>query len=389
MHKKRLFALHVLLISLVAPLAMGQLYTVTDLGALSPTAINIWGQIAGDLNGHAHIRTPGQGLRNLGTLPGGTSSSAAAINDLGVVAGMADGKGTVVSVDRLVTQPCSDLIQAFVWSRAKGMQGVGALGVGGDDDSASWCAISSYANGINFFGQVVGNNDWLDNTYQNGFLRTNAAGMTLVPFPTEDDLPYYNDRADAINDAGQYVGAIGCCITLDWGHAALWTKSGVTDLGTLGGADPNYLFCSEASDINDLGQIVGWSTFSPDDGGAGTACFDLIPIHAVLLNQGGIMQDLGTLPGDTSSQAYKINLFGQIIGVSGDTLNFVYPPGRGMLTGRPFVWTAQSGMRDLNTLIRQGSGWVLNSVSDINIWGQIVGSGTLNGQNHGFLLTPR
>jgi hypothetical protein len=45
-------------------------------------------------------------------------------------------------------------------------------------------------------------------------------------------------------------------------------------------------------------------------------------------------------------------------------------------------------MQDLNTLIRSGSGWVLNSVSGINVWGQIVGSGTFNGETRGFLLTP-
>jgi hypothetical protein len=45
-------------------------------------------------------------------------------------------------------------------------------------------------------------------------------------------------------------------------------------------------------------------------------------------------------------------------------------------------------MEDINARIRAGSGWVLNSVSGINFWGQIVGSGTFNGQSHGFLLTP-
>jgi hypothetical protein len=46
-------------------------------------------------------------------------------------------------------------------------------------------------------------------------------------------------------------------------------------------------------------------------------------------------------------------------------------------------------MEDLNTLIPASSGWTLNSAADINLWGQIVGSGMLNGQAHGFLLTPR
>jgi hypothetical protein len=46
-------------------------------------------------------------------------------------------------------------------------------------------------------------------------------------------------------------------------------------------------------------------------------------------------------------------------------------------------------MRDLNTLIPQNLGWVLTSAADINIWGQIVGSGIRNGRPHGFLLTPK
>ena len=61
-----------------------------------------------------------------------------------------------------------------------------------------------------------------------------------------------------------------------WACGPVRTKSGVTDLGTLGGADPDYLFCSEAGDINDAGQIVGWSSFSPDNEGS-SACVDGIP----------------------------------------------------------------------------------------------------------------
>ena len=129
----------------------------------------------------------------------------------------------MVAVDGLVTQPCSDLVQAFVWTREKGMRGLGALGVGAETVPLSGAsALFSYANSINLLGQVAGNNSWAINTYLNGFLWTKAAGMTLVPFPMENDLVYYNDRADAINDSGQYVGAIGCCTVLASGHAALF-----------------------------------------------------------------------------------------------------------------------------------------------------------------------
>lgn len=97
------------------------------------------------------------------------------------------------------------------------------------------------------------------------------------------------------------------------------------------------------------------------------------------------------MPGDTSSVALKVNLFGQIIGTSGNTVaqQDGVPGGTIQVIGRPFIWSERGGMQDLNTLIRVSSGWVLNSVSGINLWGQIVGSGTLNGEPHGFLLTPR
>jgi hypothetical protein len=45
-------------------------------------------------------------------------------------------------------------------------------------------------------------------------------------------------------------------------------------------------------------------------------------------------------------------------------------------------------LQDLNNLIPAGSGWVLNHASAINKSGQIAGFGTINGANHGFLLTP-
>jgi hypothetical protein len=86
--------------------------------------------------------------------------------------------------------------------------------------------------------------------------------------------------------------------------------------------------------------------------------------------------------------AVGINYFGQVIGSSGNFLESLGPGGTLTVVGRPFLWTERKGMQDLNTLIRSGSGWVLNSVSGINVWGQIVGSGTFNGETRGFLLTP-
>jgi hypothetical protein len=45
-------------------------------------------------------------------------------------------------------------------------------------------------------------------------------------------------------------------------------------------------------------------------------------------------------------------------------------------------------MVDLNSLISPTSGWVLEQANAINDNGQIVGFGTIDGETHGFLLTP-
>lgn len=125
---------------------------------------------------------------------------------------------------------------------------------------------------------------------------------------------------------------------------------------------------SDAVGINDLGEIVGTS----DSGNANTP-------HAVLWNRAGVARDLGTLAGGTWSAAFAINILGTVVG-------------NGNCTGagsHAFVWSANNGMRDLNALIPANSGWVLQNAVAINVAGQIVGVGTVNGNQHAFLLTPQ
>ncbi len=55
---------------------------------------------------------------------------------------------------------------------------------------------------------------------------------------------------------------------------------------------------------------------------------------------------------------------------------------------RAFVYNPDQGMRDLNSLIPAGTGWVLEVAFDIDYRGRIVGKGTLNGQTRGFILIP-
>ena len=75
----------------------------------------------------------------------------------------------------------------------------------------------------------------------------------------------------------------------------------VTDLGALGSRQYTY-----ATDINNLGQIVGASASARTNQG----------YHAFLWED-GVMQDLGTLPKDASSRALGISDTGLVVGYSG------------------------------------------------------------------------
>jgi len=144
----------------------------------------------------------------------------------------------------------------------------------------------------------------------------------------------------------------------------LWGSSaGMTPVRTLPGG-----LSSDAVGINDLGEIAG----SSDYGNVNTS-------HAVLWNRAGVAEDLGILAGGSWSAASAINVFETVVG-------------NGNCSGpnsHAFVWSAKNGIRDLNALIPANSGWELQNALAINVAGQIIGVGTINGSQHAFLLTPQ
>jgi hypothetical protein len=56
---------------------------------------------------------------------------------------------------------------------------------------------------------------------------------------------------------------------------------------------------------------------------------------------------------------------------------------------RAFLWNVTAGFQDLNSLIRKGSGWKLESATAINDRGEIVGRGVFHHDDRGFLLIPQ
>jgi probable HAF family extracellular repeat protein len=340
-------AIWVLGISLLAPPAVAQSYTITDLGLLPGSGasygygVNDLAQVVGtaaEVSGvvsEAFSWTKRRGIREL-KIPSGYSYVAAyAINNLGDAVGGAyppgGGPGHVMLWGHNGEVLDLGIGPNFTFSVAYDVNDLGVVAGWGDSAGFIW----TRSRGFHVLGTLpggVGTVTWRIN------LHNHVVGF--VDFPNGNP------------------------------HAFLWTEEqGMQDLGFLPGGS-----FSEALGNNNFGQIVGTSD-SRDHFGSPLS-------HAVVWQEGGEdVHDLGTLPSDTFSIAWAINDFGEIVGSSN---------GKPGSTEHAFVWTRARGLEDLNNLIPPDSGWVLNVATFVNLEGMISGYGIINGESqHAFLLTPK
>jgi probable HAF family extracellular repeat protein len=308
-----------LLLIVAATAAATPIYTVAYLGSLggaSATGYSVndsgavagWGQNASGSQ-QAFVSTP-SGLQAL--TPGGAESYAYGINDAGTVVG---------------TTYVNGQAHGTIW----GGSGTTDLGAG------------TYAMGISDSGEVVGGNG-------GAFAVVNGQLQSLG---TLSGIGW--SAAYGVNDSGTVVGD-GQLANGNF-RGIIWSPSGsMILLGTLGGGG------SQATDINNSGEVVGFATLTSGYQHAFSA------IDALMI-------DLGTLGGG-SSFAYGVNDAGEIVGYSyladGDQHAFLYYDGK---------------MLDLNSLIPANSGWELLDAYGINASGQITGVGLYDGKLSAFLLT--
>jgi probable HAF family extracellular repeat protein len=315
-------------------------YEVIDLGAnVGPRAINNAGVVVGTSNTDQYPATAfrwSAGVLEL--IDGGTSANA--VNDNGWVAG-------------------STIDGAFVLdSNYRDWSDFGAFGIN------QWGAVAGYKVGTNPYRprSLPYNPAIYDGT------RWDVLDIAKI-YPRGTRQGVYADRfiLNGINSAGYSVGykyryglAGSSAILID-PNVNVNDASDVVYLPTPAGG--------RAVDINDSNMVAGTT-------GSSSRTTPVTYSQAFLY--GYDTDNLVILPvleGGLRSSASDVNELNQVVGSSESASG-----------NRAVLWDESGAIIDLNSLISAGS-WVLTSATAINDYGDIIGTGTLNGVAQGFLLT--
>lgn len=322
-----------------------------------------------------------QTFSGLGFLPGGTESVALGVSNNGVVTGFAHGPSG---------------FRAFRWTEAVGMEDLGTL-VGGSDSSGRAVSVggsviagsssltansspfhavrhengvmtdlgtlpnmfNSFANGVSSNGSVVAGTCRAPGGYSRAF---RWVGGVMTDLGTPSGGGWGAIGADGVSGNGAVV--VGFAEKSGSPVAFRWTGGKMTTLGKLKGGD-----ASEALDANSDGSVV----VGTSDSKMGDRAFRW---------SGGTMTDLGTVAGQPYSYGTAVSGDGSIVvGYCGDGTTETSPGGAILVTGRAMLYSAATGMVDLNAYLPTYLGidltdWELSAARDISEDGKtIVGWG--------------
>jgi probable HAF family extracellular repeat protein len=323
-------------------------------------------------------------ITDLGLLPSGTSSSGSAINNEPIIVGLAN--------------DANFALQRPLWNANTGAI-VGMV----ENMSPASTAIPEH---ISDRREMAGTEAYGDNVYQGVYWNPVGQAFALPGMAGVD--PFYgglHTRAHGINNLGQLVGTGKEAEPNFYTHAVLWPNKDTeaTDLGFLGPGTPlNY---SEALGVNDMTHVVGKSAVGSQIRG--------------FLWRNGQMTDLGALNGQTVSEAYAINNNGLIAGKSN-----LYPVTWKYAIANPtssptikqlpipsgFFSATPTAVNDAGDVVGYAGSpnidahavlWRNGVAIDLGIWpgghysvarginnlGQIVGTGTVAGDNLDHALT--
>lgn len=340
-------------------------------------------------NSAAAATVPTYSMQLLGNLPAAAGATvvpeALGLNSLGQVSG----RTTVIAGAQVQ-------ISATVWSTAGTPSELGRL-----PSNWSWASASAINDGGLAAGSVAA-----DNTR-----------YTAVRWSASGALEDLGQRAGALNSDALAINTVWQ--TAGWAtqgnsqQAALWQADGsYVNLGHLSRVG-NAGLSSMATGINDSGMVAGNTRFQTSDtqawvwspvsgmralqqADAGASMDEPLSVsasgwvvghsrpasggasHAVAWDPTGRLLDIQGA-GYDSSLARDINAAGWVVGdggIGGDS--------------RAWLWSADSGMVPLDTLIPGLSDFRLQHAAAINEFGQIAGWGydVASGQSRAFLLSP-